>query len=144
MKIRLFFVRVDWQFSLKANPFIYFCHFFTITGVGGSPTATFFSCLAKKRTQKKAAEASCPCGVPVCALQKMGRTENSPAAQTSVLLFPFSVTHKRHRHIGTTKVKDKPNFKNNGNTTTKEILPNLFDQLGYVVDVAFDAPPLEM
>ncbi|MFZ3000822.1 MAG: hypothetical protein WA071_10835 [Undibacterium umbellatum] len=65
-----------------------------------------------------------PKGVPVCAVQKMGRPETR-YAQTAVLLNPFSVQHKRRLHMGTTKIKNKfknnPKVKGNPNVNTTSI-----------------------
>ncbi|PXX43140.1 hypothetical protein DFR42_104141 [Undibacterium pigrum] len=62
----------------------------------------FFLCVAKERIQRKATQASSPPegGSRLCST-KNGKARNSPAAQTAVLLFPFSVQHKRRRHMGT-------------------------------------------
>ncbi|MES2037593.1 MAG: hypothetical protein V4495_07120, partial [Pseudomonadota bacterium] len=59
-----------------------------------------------------------PCGVPDCAVQKMGRPETR-YAQTAVLLFPFSVPHNRRLHMGTTKVNGNPNVKSNVKSNIK-------------------------
>ncbi|WP_423032848.1 hypothetical protein [Undibacterium sp. Tian12W] len=48
-----------------------------------------------------------PKGVPVCAVQKMGRSETR-FAQTAALLNPFSVQHKRRLHMGTAKNQKQP------------------------------------
>ncbi|WP_295761474.1 hypothetical protein, partial [Undibacterium sp.] len=39
---------------------------------GGSPVATYFSCFAKKRKQKKATQSRCPYGYPPVQVKKWG------------------------------------------------------------------------
>jgi|GEM_PF-2412069 len=87
----------------------------------------------RKVCQRRRPRHSRPFGVPVCAVQKKGRPETrfpcrahnrlqaiavtqakcmhfeTPATpQTAVLLFPFSVLHKRRLHMGTAEIQKQP------------------------------------
>jgi len=70
---------------------IRFYIFFEVTlsaQVGGGPTATHFSCFAKKSKQKKATQASLPFGFPI-AQDKNGESQKLAALKHLPLFFPF-------------------------------------------------------
>jgi len=76
---------------------------------GFGPAAEILSLRRQRKNSKKGDPGvAAPKGVPICAVQKMGRSETR-SAQTAALLDPFSVPHKWRLHMGTANVKSNTN-----------------------------------
>ncbi|MES2041656.1 MAG: hypothetical protein V4495_27890 [Pseudomonadota bacterium] len=92
------------------------------TKPGLGPAAEILSLRRQRKNSKKGDPGVvAPAGARLCST-KNGKIRNSPAAQTAALLFPFSVLHKRRRHMGTAKVKNNGN--SNVNATIAVMIPD--------------------
>jgi len=72
-----------------------------LPGVARQPLTFLVS--PRKVSKRRRPRSRSPCGVPVCASQKMGRGRNSlhyATLKQHPLLFPFSASHKRQRQSG--------------------------------------------
>ncbi|MFZ6759873.1 hypothetical protein ACO0K9_21920 [Undibacterium sp. Ji50W] len=129
------------------------------TKPGLGPAAEFLSLLRQRTESKKGDRRLAPCGSAHLCSAKNGKVRNSPAAQTSDLLFPFSALHKWLRPKRK-RVKDKYNVKINNkvksncntNTMVNRCHSNKYEcgcvDVGFdfvvavVFDVDFDFNPL--
>ncbi len=88
------------------------------TRPGLGPAAEILSLRRQRKNSKKGDPGvAAPTGCPFVQYKKW-ESPKTRYAQTSAFLFPFSVLHKWRLHMGTTKIKNNFNFKNNSNVNT--------------------------
>jgi hypothetical protein len=82
--------------------------------VGGGPTATHFSCFAKKSKQKKATTLPLPFGFPIVQDKKWESFETRLRLKQRSFLYPFSALHNwQCQKWNCIKVKNNSNNKTN-------------------------------
>ena len=101
---------------------------------------TFFAS-PKKVTQKRRPHSRCPCGVPVCARQKMGSVQNSLRSDMDTSFSIFCPAQTAAPKRGRSKTKPKP--KTNPQYAMSIACGYDVSMPGLAVAVVFDLPPLE-